>query len=200
MDKKKYASSIINANYKSNVWMIFSFILLLGDLLLAGYIFKTDTSEKTIVTPPRTTKPFTIKGNKVSPQYIEEMGRYFSQLLLTYHKKNAKSQFNDVLYYVDPSIYSEMETKFSLDVDRISRNDISSVFYLMKIHIKENVAIIEGQLKGFIGSQMINDNLKTYEMKFQYNGKLMITGWNELKKDSTGKYEKVKQDYDFGGN
>ena len=192
MDKQKYSSTVINANYKASLWMGVAGVLLLSNLMLAGFVVTADTSEKTIVVPPQVDTPFSVQGNEVSPAYSEQMARYFSQLLLTYHKQNAQSQFDTVLHYTDPSVYSAMKTRFAVDYDRISRNDISSVFYLMGIHIKKDVAVITGELNGFIGSHLVSKRQKTYELRFKYNGKLTITGFNELEKDSVGSYQVVK--------
>lgn len=194
MDKKKYNSTVVNANYKATLWMGVAALLLISNVMLSGFVITADTSEKTVIVPPKIDKPFSVQGNDVSPEYIEQMARYFSQLLLTYHKKNAQSQFDTILHYTDPSVYSEMKTRFSLDFDRISRNDINSVFYLMGIHIKKNVAIITGELNGFIGSHLVSKKQKTYELRFNYNGKLTITGFNEMQKDSVGIYNIVKPD------
>lgn len=194
MDKKKYGSAIINANYKSSLWMGVAAVLLLSNLMLAYFVMTADTTEKTIVTPPMMDTPFSVTGNEVSPEYIEQMARYFSQLLLTYHKANAQAQFNTVLHYTDPTVYSEMKSQFAVDYDRISRNDISSVFYMMGIHVKKNVAIITGELNGYIGSHLVSKQQKTYELSFRYNGALTITGFNEIQRDSTGGYKVVEQD------
>jgi len=192
VDKQKYSSTVINANYKASLWMGVAGVLLLSNLMLAGFVVTADTSEKTIVVPPQVDTPFSVQGNEVSPAYIEQMARYFSQLLLTYHKQNAQAQFDTVLHYTDPSVYSAMKTRFAVDYDRISRNDISSVFYLMGIHIKKDVAVITGELNGFIGSHLVSKRQKTYKGRFKYNGKLTITGFNELEKDSVGSYQVVK--------
>ena len=194
MDRQKYSSKVINANYKATLWMGLAVALLASNVMLASFVMTADTSEKTIVVPPQMDKPFSVHGNEVSPEYIEQMARYFSQLLLTYHKSNAQSQFNTVLYYTDPSVYSEMKTRFSIDYDRISRNDISSVFYQMGIHIKNNVAYISGELNGFVGSHLVSKRQKTYELRFSYNGNLTITAFNEIKRDSMGAYEVIEPD------
>lgn len=193
MDKQKYASAYINANYKSSLWMGVAGILLASNVMLASFVMTANTSEKTILMPPELEKPFFIHGNEVSPAYIEQMAKFFSQQLLTYHKKNAKYQFDSVLRHTDPSVYSEMKTRFMVDIDRISRNDISSVFYLMGIHIKKNVAILTGEQNGFIGSHLVSKKQKVYELRFNYNGKLSITGFNEVEKNALGGYGVIHQ-------
>jgi conjugal transfer pilus assembly protein TraE len=194
VDKRKYTSTVINANYKASLWMGLSALLLVSNVMLAGFVLTADTSEKTIVVPPQLDQPFSIQGHDVGPEYIEQMARYFSQLLLTYHKQNAQAQFDTVLHYTDPSVYSEMKTRFALDRDRISRNDISSVFYLMGIHIKKQVAIISGELNGYVGSHLVSTQQKTYALHFHYDNQLRLTGFNELQQDSMGSYEVVKPD------
>jgi len=169
-------------------------VLLLSNVMLASFVMTADTTEKTIVVPPQLQQPFFVQGNDLSASYIEQITRYFSQLLLTYHKQNAQAQFNTVLHYIDPSVYEEMKARFAIDFDRIARNDMSSVFYLMKIHVRKNTAHITGELNGFIGSHLVSKKRKTYELRFNYNGTLTITGFNEFQKNSGGSYQMVKPD------
>lgn len=196
MDKRKYTSTVINANYKASLWMGISVVLLVSNVMLAGFVLTADTSEKTIVVPPQLDRPFSVRGNDVGPEYIEQMARYFSQLLLTYHKHNVQAQFDTVLHYTDPSVYNDMKTRFAVERDRISRNDISSVFYLMGIHIKKHVAMISGELNGFVGSHLVSQKQKTYALHFNYHNTLTLSGFNELRKDSLGSYTIVKPDDD----
>ena len=82
-----------------------------------------------------------------------------------------------------------------MDVDRISRNDISSVFYLMGIHIKKNAAVLVGEQLGMVGSQVVSKNKKSYKIDFDYDGgKLTIVGFNEVIKNSSGSYDVIKQE------
>lgn len=186
MDKKKYASALIDALSTARMAKMFAIAMLVSNLILAITIMRADTSEKTIVVPPDLEKPFSVHGNRVSPEYIEQISKYFSQLLLTYHKQTAQSQFDTVLRYADPASYSELKTKFMLDLDRISRNDIRSVFYLMSIHIEGQTATLTGELNGFVGRNLISSSPKTFQFRFKYDGNLTILGFNELRKNHIG--------------
>lgn len=196
MDKNKYISALLSLNYKSTFWMIVSAIMLLSNVMLSYFVMTADTSEKTIVTPPVIEKAFSVHGNELSPSYIEQMSRFFINLLLTYQKQTAESQFDTVLLYINPLVYSDMKNRFSLEQDRISRNDISSVFYIKNMHIKGDSAVISGELNGAIGSQWVSKKQKTYELQFAYDGQLSIIGFNELKLNSDGTYAVVKSDDD----
>ena len=195
MDKQKYASAIINTYYRASFWTFVSVALLISNVLLSVFVVTADTSEKTIIVPPDLEKSFFVKGDELSPEYIEQMAKYFSQLLLTYHKQNAQSQFNTILRHTNPLVYGEMNTRFLIEVERILRNDISSVFYLMGIHIKNNSAVLIGEQLGMVGSQVVSKNKKTYQINFNYDsGKLTIVGFNEVIKTSSGKYEVIKEE------
>ena len=197
MDKVKYASMAVNAGYRSVFWMIVAVVLLLSNLMLASFIFTSDMSEKTIVVPIKVDEAFSVKGGQLSPSYVEQMARHFSHLLLTYHKQNAQYQFDTVLRYTDPAIYNDMKTRFALDVERIRRNDIRSVFHPMKIHVKEKTAMITGELSGFVGGHLVNTHVKTYELRFNYTSNLTLAAFNELIKNPAGVYDRVEQDEGF---
>lgn len=197
MDKVKYASMAVNANYKSLVWMSVAALLLLSNLMLAGFVLTSDMSEKTIVLPAWVDQPFSVQGDQLSTSYVEQMARHFSHLLLTYHKQNVQYQFDTVLRYTDPAIYNEMKTRFAVDVERIQRNDIRSVFHPMKIHVKENTAHITGELNGFVGGHLVNTHVKTYELRFNYTSNLTLAAFNELIKNPAGSYDRVEQDEHF---
>lgn len=196
MDKKKYSSTLAQAIWQTNYSRIIALGLLISNMVLAYAIVSADISEKTIVVPPGFDTPFAVKGNDVSPEYIQQMGRYLSQLLLTYQKKNARAQFDTVLRYAHPAVYGDLRTRFRMEVDRIGRNDISSVFHILSIHSRKDKAIIYGELTGFIGGHQVSKREKTYELNFQYGGTLQITGFNELQKDSVGGYVRTEQEDD----
>ncbi len=197
MDKVKYASMAVNAGYRSVFWMIVAVVLLLLNLMLASFILTSDMSEKTIVVPAKIDEPFSVQGDQLSPSYVEQMARHFSHLLLTYHKQNAQYQFDTVLRYTDPAFYNDMKTRFAMDVERIRRNDIRSVFHPMKIHVKENTAMITGELNGFVGGHLVNTHVKTYELRFNYTSNLTLAAFNELTKNPAGFYDRVEQDEGF---
>lgn len=190
MDKAKYASALISANYKSGLWMIIAGLMLFSNVCLAVFVLTADTSEKTIVVPPDLEKPFSVKGDELSSEYIEQMTRYFSQLLLTYQPQNANAQFGSVLRFTSPSIYGELKARFDLDEERINRNSISSVFYLKSINIKKNVALIEGEQLAIVGSRLVSNKQKKYRLEYTYNsGRFYLSAFNEMRRGASGEDE-----------
>ena len=160
MTKEKYLSSLVSANYKTAVWMIAAGVLLASNLLLTVFLFTMDLSEKTIIVPPELDKPFSIQGETVSAAYIEQMAKYFIQLLLTYHSDNVSAQYEMVLHHVDPRVYSELKAQLSAQAERIHRNEIGSVFYLMGVQIAQKKATLTGELVGMVGKKIVSRKQK----------------------------------------
>lgn len=164
----------------------------LMNIALVYRVVTIDTAEKTIITPLGFEKPFTVQGDSVSDAYLEQMASYFSSHLLTFQKSNALSNFESVLRYVDPLVYNEMRARFLLDVDRIERNNIASVFHRTKMRMRDSTVYLTGEHIGMIGESVVSRGEKTFAMAFAYDGSnLSITAFNEVRLTPTGGYDVV---------
>ena len=195
MDKKKYGSSMLNASITKKVWMLIAVGMIASNLLLAIFVVTADTSEKTVVQPFNITREYWIKGDKVSASYLEQVTETMGQRLLTYQKRTARNQFDRVLEYAHPSVYSTMSARFKLDADRISRNDIGSVWHPHGVHTVGEVVYVTGEQQGFVGAQLVSKGQRIYSFTYGYeNGVLHFYGHDEIKKNSNGDYEIVLPD------
>lgn len=191
--KETYKSFLKDALDSAFSWKMAAASMMLSNLLLAYFVVTADTSEKTVITPATIEKTFWVKGDEVSPEYIEQMAKHFSALLLTYHVKNADYRFDEVLRYTHPSFYQSFKSRLGIDAERIKRNELGSVFHQMGIQIKKDRAIINGQLIGMIGQQVVSQRQKYYEIKFNYeSGSLYVAGFTELEKSESGELRAVK--------
>lgn len=183
MNKDKYLSALVSANYKTAVWMLTAGALLVTNLLQALFLFTADLTEKTIVVPPNLVKPFSIHRNQVSPAYVEQMTQYLSQLLLTYHDDNVTAQFDSVLRHVDPAAYAHLKAEFHAQAERVRRHLIGSVFYPMGIHVAKLKATINGELVSMIGQKIVSRKQKYYQFMYAYrNGAFYLVTFQELEK------------------
>lgn len=193
MKKEKYNSLLVSANYRSIVWMTLAGVMLLSNVMLAYFVVNANTTEKTIITPPQVTKAFSVQGDNLEAPYIEQMSDYFLQKIMTYQKQTIESNLELVLSYMHPSIHGQMRTNFDLEIDKVKRLNIASVFYRTGVHVKQHSAYVTGNLVAFIGSERLPAKLKTYEMKFNYSGgNLTIVGFKEVTQDSVGNYVAVE--------
>lgn len=194
VDKNKYASYFVNVSSQNKLWVLVSAGLLLSNVLLAVTLLSMDKSQKIVVTPPDFERPFWVKGGEASTEYIESMARYFSQLMLSYNRDNAKSQFEVFLKFANPEFYGLLKNKLYEDVERIKVKEISSAFYLMSIHVKKQTAVVGGEQVTMMGSQIVARSQKYYEFKMQYTSAgLSVLGFSEVKpeSDASDNYQKV---------
>lgn len=181
MDKKEYTSALVATRQSNKFLSKLVAGLVISNIALAYFVMTADTSEKTILVPPNFDKPMSFAGGELTPAYLEQMGRFFGGLLLTWHKANAMAQFDQVLTYVDPAIYTALRDQFTADFKRISRSDLSSVFYMNGLDVKKNVVILKGIQHLKVGNQIVSQGQKYYELTFSYpSGRLLITSYREL--------------------
>jgi len=129
-----------------------------------------------------------VRGDEISAAYVEQMGRYFTQLLMTYQKQTARAQFDAVLQYFDPRVYGDVKARLHAEADRIERNDIASVYHITKISIDGKKAMITGEHIGIVGKQIVGRSAKSYTMKFRYaDGQLRIAAFSEADPSNVGR-------------
>lgn len=203
MDRKKYTSKVVDIYWKNRVIFISNLCLALVVLLLAFEIVQTKNSVQTILIPPDVNRPFSVKGDYMDKTYAEEMGRYYSQLYLTYSPKTAKAQFDVILQSIHANSNEIYKAKLYSDSDRIARNSISSVFYLLnlegtKLTNGDFRVIVGGELKGLVGSQIISDEIAYFEFVFSFKGGVFsILSFNKMKRvSSNNEYIFVKEKED----
>jgi len=185
VDKNKYASYFVNVSAQNKFWLLMSLGLLASNLLLSATLLFMDKTQKVVVTPPDFDRPFWVKGKEASAEYIESMARYFSQLMLSYNKESAKSQFEIFLKFANPEVYGLLKNKLYDDVDRIRLKEISSAFYLMSIHVKKQTAVVGGEQVTMMGSQIVARSQKYYEFRMRYTSAgISVLGFSEVKPTS----------------
>lgn len=192
MLKGTYTSRLVDANFTTRLWMLIGLSMMLINGLLTVKILATDVTEKTILVPGGLSKPLWVQGETLSPQYIEEVARYFANLLLVYQKATARAQFDEVLRYVSPDIYAQVKAELDREADRISRTQISSIFYMTGVHVVNQTAYVSGQTRAFVGAALAAEKEKTYQFDFaQGEGGLRITAFKEVRRNSTGGYDPI---------
>lgn len=190
MDRRKYASAIKNAGLSKAVWSAIALASIVSNVMLSYFVITADTSEKTIVQPFNIERPFWVKGDEVSTSYLEQVTGLFSQHLLTFQKRTARNQFDRILGYAHPSNYATMSARYNLDADRISRNDIASVWHPLGTHTVGKTVYTTGEQWGYVGTQLVSTSMRVYAFNYDYtNGILHFLGHDEIKKNQSGEYE-----------
>lgn len=183
MHKTTYDSMVMTLTAGRNLYGLLAAGLLLVNLMLTGMILTMDKREKTIIVPTGFSKAFYVKGNIVDPVYIEQMTRYLAQLRWTYTETTAQANFREILGFVHPSQFGELDARFSQEALQISRNQLSSAFSpdAFRVYAQEGRAVIRGTHIGYMGTQIVTRGQRFLEIQYEYGGdRFNVTGMKEL--------------------
>lgn len=139
--------------------------------------------ERVIVVPPAVHKSFWVENDKVSAEYLEQMGYFLIQLALNVTPQSVDYQSRLLLQYVAPASYGEIKTAMAIVAERLKRDGASTVFSARNLTTDERAlkVSIQGSLTTFIGDRRVSDVTKSYLVELQYAlGKLTIKSFKEV--------------------
>ncbi|AXA91336.1 type IV conjugative transfer system protein TraE [Massilia sp. YMA4] len=153
-------------------------------LLALSALYHVIGTERTIVSPPNLTGPFSVKGDKYSNAYLEQMGGYVAWLILDVAPSSLDWKKNALLGFVAPDLVGKLKQRQEIEAARLKRLNASTYFLprqLVPDEEHQRVRII-GLLRTQINGQDTPPVPKTYEATFASNGgRLHLTGFEEVK-------------------
>ena len=162
-------------------------VLLVGsiaiNLVTALTAYRLIGAERVIVVPPAVHKSFWVENDRVSAEYLEQMGYFLIQLALNVTPQSVDYQSRLLLQYVAPATYGEMKTAMTVVAERLKRDGASTVFSARNLTADERAmkVAIQGSLTTFIGERRVSDVTKSYLVELQYAaGKLTIKSLKEV--------------------
>lgn len=125
--------------------------------------------------PPSISQEFTISASGVSESYLRDMSNFLTQLRFNVSAGSANQQFNVLLGYVASSLYGDIRAQLIKEVEQISHEHLSSVFYptSFEMNMKHLSARVIGQMRRFVGAELMSDVREIYELKYSYESGLL---------------------------
>ncbi|MEW8375828.1 MAG: type IV conjugative transfer system protein TraE [Candidatus Thiodiazotropha sp.] len=192
MRHQRYESDKNTALAGEARWRRFAYGLLAANAVLAVTVAGTDTTEKTIVTPPIIERPFWVKGSEVSPEYLEEMARYLSTLVMNATPKSIDANIEIFLRYVAPKSYGDIRSRMTVQADRLKRDDVSTAFYPVgyQTQSKQRQTVVTGDFVTMVGKQRISSVRRSWRYDYSFTGgRLWVSQYMEV--DSEDPFEKT---------
>lgn len=162
-------------------------VAILGVALILSLLAIFKLANSTIVTfvPPTISQSFWVSHNKVSAEYLEEMGKYVLQLSENYTPKNIDYKNNSLLEKVDPEYYGVLKVMLAEKAERIKRNDIANVFHETGVQVDEQKQLVK--IKGIahttVGNEALKPKNQTFLISFKYaDGKISIRSIKEVQR------------------
>ena len=153
------------------------------NLVTAATAYRLVGAERVIVVPPAVHKSFWVENDKVSAEYLEQMGYFLVQLALNVTPQSVDYQSRLLLQYAAPASYGEIKTAMTIVAERLKRDGASTVFSARSLTTDERAlkVAIQGSLTTFIGDRRVSDVTKSYLVELQYAaGKLTIKSFKEV--------------------
>ena len=165
----------------------FQALVLVGSIALnivtAMTAYRLVGSERIVVVPPNVNKSFWVENDRVSAEYLEQMGYFLVQLALNVTPQSVDYQSKLLLQYVAPGSYGEIKTAMTIVAERLKRDGASTVFSARNLTTDERglKVAIQGSLTTFIGDRRVSEVTKSYLVELQYAlGKLTIKSFKEV--------------------
>ncbi len=164
----------------------FALALLLGsmltNLILAAFAFRLSSRERIVLMPPTIHKTFWVEDERVSAEYLEQMGYFLMQLTLNVTPLSIDHQSKVLLQYAAPAAYGELRTALSAAAERLKRDGAATVFSPRDLIVDEQALKvgIRGQLTTFISDRRVSEVDKGYAIEFQYTaGRIFLKSFRE---------------------
>jgi len=169
-----------------NGYMMLALGSLLICLLQMIMMFFLIGREKIILVPPTVEKSFWVSASHVSPEYLSEMTIFFANLRLNITPESAGIQRDTLLRYIDPVYYNTLKSQLVQEADHISDQHMNLAFFPVNVKVdsKHFKAIIEGDLKSYVGDASLPTKRVSYLVTYRYDwGRLLVKSFEEVKHD-----------------
>ena len=164
----------------------FLVVLLVGSMLvnlvLAVFAIRLAGHERVVVVPPTIHKTFWVESDRVSSEYLEQMGYFLMQLILNVTPQSVDHQSRLLLQYAAPSAFGELRTQLSTNAERLKRDSAATVFSAQDLSVDERhlKVGIRGQLTTFVSDRRVSEVVKGYAIEFQYlGGRITLKSFRE---------------------
>ena len=165
-------SDLAGARRVSVLLAILLTVSMLATLLLAIHTLRQAGRERVVVVPPVIHKTFWVEAERVSPEYLEQMGYFLAQLTLNVTPQSVEHQSRLLLQYAAPASWGDLRTAMAANAERIKRDGASTVFSPQDLQIDERTQRVglRGLLTTFISDRRVSEVSKGYAIELQYAG------------------------------
>ena len=160
---------------RANLKRSFQYILIASlatNVLLAAAYATADRSVREIFVPPEITQSFWVEGDKVSPEYLEQMGLFVVQLSKNVTPQSVDYQIAQLLRYAHPQSAADIERRAKAGALKIKGDNVSTTFSVRGVYLdgKTNRVAFGGFLDTWFGAQRVASIPKTFMVAFAPSG------------------------------
>lgn len=155
---------------------------ILVNLVLAVFAVRVAGRERVVIVPPTIHKTFWLESDRVSAEYLEQMGYFLMQLTLNVTPQSVEHQAKVLLQYAAPASFGELRTALLAAAERLKRDGASTVFSAQELAVDERALRVgvRGQLTTFVSDRRVSEVSKGYSIELQYSaGRVFLKAFRE---------------------
>lgn len=171
---------------RTGIKTIFLFLFacsIAANLILSVMASQVKNTHRETIVPPQIDRTFWVDGEKVSPEYIEQMGKYIADLALSNTPLNCDTQKTMLLKYVSPESYGVINTQLNANCKIIKELRLAIYFNITDVITQQgnNAVVFRGVSNRFLGDKRLQNKPAAYRISFAYHaGKTMLRGIEEI--------------------
>ncbi|WP_068470643.1 type IV conjugative transfer system protein TraE [Candidatus Protochlamydia phocaeensis] len=160
--------------FQRNIFAAISMLLSIALILSSVFLFFK--SDRIVIVPPVIEKEFWVDSNGVSPTYLEQMGCFLGQQLLTKSAYSAPMQRAILLRHADASYIGILKQKLLEEEELLKKQSTSYVFYPIetKVNPKTLEVILNGERQVYIAGKQISTDKEAYILQFNFSGSKLL--------------------------
>jgi conjugal transfer pilus assembly protein TraE len=152
-------------------------MLLLGasvmaNALLAVMATANKSTHRETLTPPAINKSFWVDGDSVSPEYLEQMGKFLLDLAVNNTPLNCETNRTALLKYVGSGSYGPISAQTAANCKIVVKSGLSNFFNVGSVTVKasERAVVFSGSLTRWLNDKRMPDRASAYRLKLGYSG------------------------------
>lgn len=177
-----YVSKLIALRKQRDILFWTGAVLSVTQLMTLGVLFFK--KERVVLIPPVVNQPVWIDGYAVSPTYLEQMGVFLGQLLLSNSVQSLQGSRDMLLRFVHPSVYTHFRQHLIAEEAHLQKQQGSYHFDICNAttDVKTNSVLLEGDRASYIADRRIDQAREAYRLTFKFsNGRYLLTGCTKEK-------------------
>lgn len=141
-------------------------------LINVGALMALSAKDREVVLQPVSTRPLTISSSGVSADYLELVTRDVALMLLNRTPAGLDYWMEQILKVAHPAAYGSLRAELVKIVTEQRGSDLAQAFMItgMTIDTKRLRSEVEGELKTFVGGQVIASEKKRFRFGWRTTG------------------------------
>ncbi|MFI5305314.1 MAG: TraE/TraK family type IV conjugative transfer system protein [Nitrospiria bacterium] len=186
---KKFISSWENDRLEKRFYQMLTFGLTLALTFSVYGIISVSKTTRVILMPAALEKSVWVSGEDASNEYFAQMANFFANFRLTYTPQTVDYEFANLLKYVTPEASGILQAELKNIALDVKGKNYAQTFIPMEVSVvdpKTHTYLIKGSERHFVGSQMVEEIVKEYQVTFVLiNGKIYVSAFKDVQKPGT---------------